>query len=411
MGSSVPADDGYGARGGVEMAHELFAPAQLGPATLRNRIIKAATFEGMSPKNVVSRSLTEFHRRMAAGGVGMTTVSYVAVAPGGMGAPNEIYVHDGAAEGLARIAEVVHAEGAAISAQLGHAGAVGDLPGKVLLGPSKARTLTGGVVHEIRPGQIDEVVAQFTAGAKMLADAGFDACELHFGHHYLISAFLSPKWNRRTDEYDGRTAEGRTLLARRILRDVRQAVGNRIAVTAKLNMVDAVRGGLTVEQSIENAKLLEAEGVLDAIQLTGGGSQRNQMFMFRGGAPRAEMAQLLQKPVQKFGFKVLGRWLLKEYPFEEAYFLPMARQFKAALSTPITLLGGINRLDTMQAAMAEGFSFVAVGRALVRDPDLINKLRDGTVAEGNCIHCNKCMLSIYTGTRCVLDQPQPVRLG
>src|SRR5688572_22709207 len=113
-----------------------FAPARLGPIALRNRILKAATFEGMSPHNVVSDSLIEFHRRMAGGGVALTTVSYIAVSKDGMGAPAEIHIHPAAAPGLARIAEVVHGEGARISAQLGHAGAVGVLPGKRIVGPS-----------------------------------------------------------------------------------------------------------------------------------------------------------------------------------------------------------------------------------------------------------------------------------
>jgi 2,4-dienoyl-CoA reductase-like NADH-dependent reductase (Old Yellow Enzyme family) len=194
-----------------------FSPVRLGPVELRNHVLKAATFEGMSRKNVVSDSLIEFHRRMAAGGVAMTTVSYIAVSRNGMGAPAEIYVHDAAAEGLAHIAEVVHGEGARIAAQLGHAGAVGVLPGKLVVGPSKARTLMGTKVKPISKDGIDEVVEQFAAGGRLLRGAGFDSVELHFGHHYLISAFMSPKWNRRSDEYGG-SVENRARLGLRILR-------------------------------------------------------------------------------------------------------------------------------------------------------------------------------------------------
>jgi 2,4-dienoyl-CoA reductase-like NADH-dependent reductase (Old Yellow Enzyme family) len=147
-----------------------FGPARLGRLELRNRIIKAATFEGMSPDNVVSQELVEFHRRMAGGGVAMTTVSYVAVSRDGMGAPNEIYVHDGAADGLAGIAAAVHAEGARICAQLGHAGAVGTIR-KRYLGPSATRTVAGTKVHAMTRGQIDEVVGQFGHGARLLSDA------------------------------------------------------------------------------------------------------------------------------------------------------------------------------------------------------------------------------------------------
>jgi 2,4-dienoyl-CoA reductase-like NADH-dependent reductase (Old Yellow Enzyme family) len=380
----------------------------LGPVSLRNRVLKAATFEGMSPANIVSNSLIEFHRRVAAGGTAMTTVSYVAVSRDGMGAPAEIVIDERAAEGLAKIAGIVHAEGAKISAQLGHAGAVGLVRGKRVLGPSRTRTIAGTRVHEISQDGIDEVVGQFAAGARMLADAGFDCVELHFGHHYLVSAFLSPRWNKRRDEYGG-PVENRARLARRILAAVRSVTadhGAAMAVIAKLNMTDAVPGGLDPADSLRIAELLQADGGLDAIELTGGGSQANQMFMFRGTAPRKEMAAVLRGP-QRLGFRLLGRALLRDYPYSEAYFLPMARQFRSSLAIPLILLGGISSAAAISEAMAEGFDFVAMGRALLREPDLVAKLRDGVVTGGSCVHCNKCMLSIYSGTRCVLDHPDP----
>jgi 2,4-dienoyl-CoA reductase-like NADH-dependent reductase (Old Yellow Enzyme family) len=384
-----------------------FAPARLGRLELRNRVLKAATFEGMSPANVVSDDLIAFHRTMAAGGVAMTTVSYVAVSRDGRGAPHEIYVHDAAADGLARIAAAVHAEGARISAQLGHAGAVGTIR-KRYLGPSATRTVAGTRVHPISVAELDDVVGQFARGARMLAEAGFDAVELHFGHHYLVSAFLSPRWNKRTDSYGGSVAN-RARLAVRILRAVRAEVGPALSITAKLNMTDGVRGGLQPAESVQAARLLEDEQVLDALELSGGGSQLNQMFMFRGDPPRKEFAAALHGS-QRLGFKLAGRALFRRYPYEETYFLPMARQFRQELSLPLILLGGISTLDSIHRAMAEGFDFVAMGRALLREPDLIARMQAGTATAGTCTHCNKCVPSIYTGTRCVLDHPDPMPL-
>ncbi len=387
------------------MATDPFAPARLGPAQLRNRVIKAATFEGMSPAGLVSASLVEFHRRIAAGGAGMTTVSYVAVSRDGRGAPNEIYIHDAAADGLASIVVAVHAEGAAISAQLGHAGAVGTIR-KRYLGPSPGRTLAGARVQALTTTEIDEVVEQFAAGAAMLAQAGFDAVELHFGHHYLVSAFLSPRWNRRRDDYGGPLAN-RARLALRIVRAVRAATGGAIAVTAKLNMTDGVRGGLEVGDSVAAARLLQAEGGLDALELTAGGSRANQMFMFRGDPPRAEMAAALPG-VAGACFRLAGPVLLRRYPYQDAYLLPLARQFRSAVTMPLILLGGISSLAAIRQAMAERFDFVAMGRALLREPDLVARLAAGDAVTGSCIHCNKCIPSIFTGTRCLLDQPDPV---
>jgi 2,4-dienoyl-CoA reductase-like NADH-dependent reductase (Old Yellow Enzyme family) len=219
---------------------------------------------------------------------------------------------------------------------------------------------------------------------------------------------VSPRWNRRTDAYGG-SLENRSRLPRRVLRAVREAVGDRMAVTAKVNMVDAVRGGLELEESVQLARLYESEEVLDAIELTGGGSRSNQMFMFRGDAPRREMAASLP-PALRLGFRLAGRLLFREYPFEEAYFLPMARRFREALSLPLILLGGIDGVDTIHRAMQEGFEFVAMGRALLREPDLVEKMASGHATSGSCIHCNKCVVSIFSGTRCVIDHPEPLTI-
>ena len=104
------------------------------------------------------------------------------------------------------------------------------------------------------------------------------------------------------------------------------------------------------------------------------------------------------------GFRLFGARFLPEYPFEEAYFRPYARQFRAALSMPLVLLGGINRLDTIQGALAEGFEFVAMGRALLREPDLVKRMEAGETTSSLCVHCNKCMPTIYRGTHCVLTR-------
>jgi 4,4'-dithiodibutanoate disulfide reductase len=132
------------------------------------------------------------------------------------------------------------------------------------------------------------------------------------------------------------------------------------------------------------------------------------MYLFRGEAPLREFGATLPRGV-RLGFRLVGHRFMPSYPFEEAYFLPYARQFRAALSMPLILLGGINRLSTIEAALDEGFSFVAMARALLREPDLVNKLREGTADESLCVHCNKCMPTLYRGTRCVLTTPEAPR--
>jgi 2,4-dienoyl-CoA reductase-like NADH-dependent reductase (Old Yellow Enzyme family) len=354
----------------------------------------------MAHRGVVTDALIDFHRTMAAGGVGMTTVAYMAVSQEGQGAPAEIVLTDAVVPGLRKLADAVHAEGAAVAAQVGHAGPVaprGLAPSKVF-SPMAMR-----FTHAATEGDLARVVSEFAGAAKVVSEGGFDAIEIHMGHGYLLSAFFSPKLNRRSDRWGG-SLENRARLAREVALAVRSAAGPNLAVTAKFNMADGVPGGLWLDESIAIARLLEADGALDALELTGGSSFQNPMYLFRGEAPIREMAAAFPQPI-KTGFTLLGKRFLPEYPFEEAYFLPYARQFRAALGLPLVLLGGINRLETMHAAMAEGFAFVAMGRALLREPDLLQRMQKGESAEGLCVHCNKCMPTIYRGTHCVLVDP------
>ena len=386
-------------------ASSAFTPADLGPLRLRNRVLKAATFESMSPGGLVTDALVDFHRAFAAGGVGMTTVAYCAVSPEGRGAPDEIVLRPEAGDGLARLADAVHAEGAAVSAQIGHAGPVGQsrITGARALAASSGVSTLATRYSGMTADDIARVTADFASGARLLADAGFDAVELHFGHHYLVNSFLSPRWNRRKDGYGGST-QGRARFAREVAQAVRDAVGSRVAVLAKYEMTDAVPGGLWLDESIAMARLLEADGTLDALELTAGGSLGNPMYLFRGEVPRREFAAVLP-PVQRLGYRLVGRRFMPEYPFEEAYLLPQARQFREALDLPLVLLGGINRLETIESALDEGFAFVALGRALLREPDLIARWRRGDTADATCIHCNKCMPTVFSGTHCVLVDP------
>jgi 2,4-dienoyl-CoA reductase-like NADH-dependent reductase (Old Yellow Enzyme family) len=337
----------------------------------------------------------------------MTTVAYCAVAPEGRTDRHCVLLNEETKPGLRRLTEAVHAEGAAVAAQIGHAGPVANSRsnGAPALSPSGGFTAMGSRLRAIDEAGIARVTEDYGRAALVAVDAGFDSLEIHIGHNYLLSAFLSPKLNTRRDSFGG-SVENRARFARQVLRTVKEAVGDKVALTAKLNMADGVPGGLWLDESLEVAKLFETDGVLDAIELTGGSSLANPMYLFRGEAPLREFAATLPKPV-RLGFGLLGARFLKTYPYEEAFFLPYARQFKAAMSTPLILLGGITRRDTIDAALDEGFAFVAMARALLREPDLVRRLEAGDATSSLCIHCNKCMPTIYSGTRCVLVDESP----
>ncbi len=388
-------------------APQVFAPAHLGPLTLRNRIIKAATFEGVMPGGIVSDELIAFHRRVAAGGAAMSTVAYLAVSPEGRTDRHCLLLNQDNLAGLRRLTDAIHAEGAAAAAQIGHAGPVANARSNhaPALSPSGGFTPMGSRVHAVDRAGIERITEDYRRAAALAVEAGFDNIEVHVGHNYLLSAFLSPKLNRRDDQFGG-SLENRARFARNVLRSVRDVVGPTTAVTAKLNMADGVEGGLWLADSVQIASLFESDGALDALELTGGSSLANPMYLFRGDAPLREFGATLPAPV-RLGFRLVGHRFLKAYPYEEAFFLPYARQFLRALTMPLILLGGITERTTVESALAEGFAFVAMARALLREPDLPHRMQAGTSAASLCIHCNKCMPTIYSGTRCVLVGDRP----
>src|SRR5581483_4801045 len=304
--------------------------------------------------------------------------------------------------GLRRLTDAVHAEGALVAAQIGHAGPVANARSNrgPALSPSAGFTPMGSRLRAVDEAGIARITEDYRAAAARAVAAGFDSIEVHVGHNYLLSAFLSPKLNKRHDQFGG-SVENRARFARQVLEAVRNGAGASVAVTAKLNMVDGVPKGLEVEDSIEVARLFESDGVLDALELTGGSSLANPMYLFRGDAPLREFGATLPAPI-RLGFKSIGRRFLRAYPFEEAFFLPQARRFRAALDLPLILLGGITQLDTIESALSEGFDFVAMARALLREPDLVARMEAGQASSSLCIHCNKCMPTIYSGTRCVV---------
>lgn len=382
---------------------DVLSAAQLGPARLRNRVIKAATYEGLSHRGRVTRDLVDFHLGYARGGVGMTTVAYCAVAPDGRTDKHQILWTDEAMPGLRHLTEAVHAEGAAISAQLGHGGPVANPKANKspALSPSRHFNRTSGTVARACTREdIERIVGAHADAAERAIEAGFDAIEVHLGHNYLASSFLSPKINKRDDEWGG-SLENRARLARDIMRAVRDRVGDRIAVLAKLNMDDGVPGGFWLDEAIPVAQWLAADGTVDALEMTAGSSLLNPMYLFKGDAPLEEFAGVMPQPI-KLGVKLVGKRLLHSYPYTDAYLLEDARQIRDAIDLPMILLGGITDRPSMDLAMREGFDFVAMGRALLREPDLINRIAAEPATESLCIHCNKCMPTNFTGTRCVL---------
>ena len=391
----------------------VFSPISLRQLTLRNRTIKTATYEGMAPDGMPSDMLVNHHRAIAAGGIGMTTVAYCAVNRDGRTFKEQMVMSEAVQPKLKALTDSVHAEGAAASIQLGHCGFFSkntELPGRRSLGPSRLFNAYGlfkglffskAMTHD----DIRQTTADFANAAAMAKDCGFDAVELHLGHGYLLSQFLSPWSNRRKDDYGG-ALENRMRFPLEVVAAVRAAVGDQFPILCKVNVQDGFKGGLTNQEAVEVARALEQAGV-DALVLSGGFTAKTPLYLLRGERPIWHMIRAESNWPQKLALVFFGPFVIQRYPFKEAFFREDALRIRAAVKTPLVLLGGVHSKATMQQAMTDGFEMVAIGRALIHDPDFVAKIQSGELEQTGCIHCNKCIAEMdMGGVRCVLpDAP------
>ncbi len=379
-----------------------FTPVNLGGLRLRNRILKPATFEGMCPEGLVTDALVQHHREVAAGGAALTTVAYASISPDGRSYATQLLLRPEAAPGLSRLADAVHREGAAVALQMGHCGyfasprVIGGRP----LGASRLFNAYGlAFARPATEGDLARLVADFAAAARLARDAGMDAVELHFGHGYLVSQFLSPYTNRRTDRWGGSLAN-RARLAVEVLRAARAAVGPEFPLLLKVNLRDGFAGGLELDESIEVARVLEAEGAT-ALVLSGGFVSRTPLFMLRGEVPVARMAAGQDRWHARVGLTLFGRLLVQAYPYAEGFFLEEAKAMRRAVSLPLVLLGGVKSMATVDRALSAGFEMVGMGRALLHDPALPRKFSRGEVGTSGCVPCNECIAEMDRGgVRC-----------
>jgi len=380
------------------MTARLFTPFRLGPVTLRNRTIRSAAFEGMSPDGRPSESLLRYHQSVAAGGVGLTTVAYTAVTPGGRTFSHQMWMREEIVPGLRRLTDAVHHEGAAVSIQLGDAGYMADrsVTGQRPQAPSAVFNLFGLTrPRAMSPHDISDLLEATSHAVRLAFEAGFDAVEIQAGHGYLLSQFLSPHTNKRTDDYGGSLDNRARLTLQVVQRALEQAAG-RIAVLVKTNVRDGFSGGMENDEAVEVARMLEQEGA-DALVLSGGFVSKVPMYVMRGEVPLKEMIATQRRLSHKVGLALFGKLVVKAFPFSEAYFLEDALNVRRAVKLPLALVGGMRSLDTMESTIEQGFELVAMARPLLREPDFIRKLERGETRVSLCEPCNRCMATMYYG--------------
>ena len=379
---------------------EIFTPYKLGPIELRNRTIRSAAFEGMGKNNGPTEELFNYHRAVAKGGIGMTTVAYAAVCRSGISFDSQLWMREEIVPELKKLTDAVHAEGAKASIQLGHCGNMTHRRtcGQMPIGASSGFNLYSPTFHrKMNQKDIDEVVKAYGDAVRLAMKAGFDAVEIHAGHGYLISQFLSPYTNHRHDRYGG-SLDNRMNFMRECIREVVKAAVGKIAVTAKLNTRDGFRGGQEVDELIEVAKELRRLGV-DAITLSGGFVSRAPQYVMRGEFPTKAIAHYL--PASQWWLKIclyIGSWAVcPTVTFKHLFFMEDALKFKAAMPDyPFIYVGGVTTGEDARKVLENGFPLFQMGRAVLEDTDFVNKLKADENHCSGCEHSNFCIGRMYS---------------
>lgn len=360
----------------------LFESTEINGMKLSNRFVRSATYEGMATDDgSVTLELTEKMVDLAKGGVGLIISGHAYILPEGQAGLRQLGIYkDEHIDGLKTMTDAVHQAGGKIIAQLAHAGAQAD---KALIKQSphvvsNFKGLATSPRHELTKEDIQELVSAFANAAKRAKTSGFDGIQIHSAHGYFLNQFLSPFYNRRTDEYGG-SVENRVRVHQDVCKAIRNAVGKDYPVFIKINSEDYMDNGLTLEDSVHASKLLVDAGV-DAIEISGGSKCSGKYIPSRTGINKEE---------------------------KEAYFKQAAVAFKEAVGVPLILVGGIRSFAIAEKIISSGIAdYISMCRPFIREPGLVNRWRSGDTSPATCKSDNLCFEPPRKGEGlyCVVDK-------
>ncbi len=344
----------------------LFTPINIGEVSIPNRFVRSATHDFMATnEGLINERQISLYRNLGKGEVGLIISGHAFGHPAGKASPYQIGIHnDDTLEGLNRLSQAVHETYSKIFLQIAHAGrqTKEKLCGCTPIAPSAVYE----PVFKITPKEmtikdIEAVISQFIQASLRAKQAGFDGVQLHLAHGYLLSSFISPYTNTRTDEYGGSLAN-RARIILNIVEGIRTAVGGRFPLIVKMNGTDSLQGGLTVEDSIQLGSILEESGIA-AIEVSGGMAESGEGSVWKG--LRSEQ--------------------------DEGYFIEYAKKIKKAVRIPVIGLGGIRTFSNMENMVLEGrVDMISMSRPFIRQPFLVREFRLKRFAKSECISCNKC---------------------
>jgi 2,4-dienoyl-CoA reductase-like NADH-dependent reductase (Old Yellow Enzyme family) len=350
------------------MPTNLFEPYKIGRLELKNRFVRSATWDATADSSgVATETSVALYRKLGQGGVGLIVSGYAFVSPLGQAAYGQYGAHtDDMISGLRRLAQAAHQGDAKIALQIVHAGISSDYLYRQGITPLAVSSSprTNRPHRQMTEEEIETIITDFAAAARRGVEAGFDAIQLHGAHGYLMSQFISPLTNFRTDQWGGRP-ENRRRFHLEVVSRIRQALGAQFPLLIKFGVQDDREGGLTLSEGIAAAKLMVARGI-DAIEVSAGIGSSAQVT--------------------------------KEGDPERAYFRERAAAVKRAVTVPVIVVGGIRSLAMAQSIIDGGDAdLISMSRPFIRQPDLIARWQRGEATAAACISCNKCFPIVRRG--------------
>lgn len=351
---------------------KLFEKSSINRMSLKNRFVRAATWEGLAtPEGEVTSRLIEMMESLAGGGVGLIISSHSYVSPEGRGTPWQIGVYkDELILKLKEMTAAVHNNGGKIIMQLAHAGQYAEKEtGAPALAVSDSGTFSERNVKIITRRDVHRLITCYSRAAKRALESGFDGIEIHSGHGYLLSQFLSPAYNKRQDEYGG-SIDNRTRIHLQIYRGIREVVGRDFPILIKMNCSDFIENGITLDDSLQAARMFSRAG-FDAIEISGGIIRTGKFSPSRPGITTAD---------------------------KEAYFKEFAREFKNKIKTPLILVGGLRSFEVADKIIADEIAdYISMSRPFIREPGLIDRWQKGDLLKAECSSCNLCFNPGFDG--------------
>lgn len=381
----------------MKQINKVFEPFQLAGITFPNRIIRSATYEGMNETDgKPTEQLEKKYTALAQGGVGGIITGFIGVnEQGRSGSHMALLNNNENINAYKKITQRMHELGTPIIAQINHCGGQTkeEDTGMLVIAPSK---ISDYKAKEMTKAEILAVIELFVQAIKDVKEAGFDGVQIHMAHGYLLSEFVSPRMNRRTDEWGGNT-ENRFRIVKTIFEKARKEVGN-YPIIVKVNGYETLKNGMSIDESVKIAKLLEQVGC-NGIEVSNGTIKAGLATM-RGNVPWemivAQNDRLKKMP--RFVKSIIGTVAEKAFPQPQPkslYNLDAATAIRNAVNIPVIVVGGITNINDIENIINQNKSdLVSMCRPFILDSDLVNKFKTGKQTHSKCIQCNFCIIGI-----------------